>query len=203
MIPETVSSPTTGPTSIRPVTLHHLALKTIRMQAMIDWYCQVLGCEVRFQSPLVSLLSYDSANHRIALVGSESYADGGDQRNRVGVHHAGFELQSIDDLLQTWQRLSASGTLPYMSLDHHVTLSFYYRDPDENTMELVADWYRTAEESADFLSTSPEFKTHPYGMPVDPAKLVAARAAGKLPDELHRMSYTGEVAPDIAPDLGV
>ena len=189
--------------AIHIATLHHLALKTIRMQPMIDWYCQVLGCEVKFQSPLVALLSYDSANHRIALVGSDSYVDGGDQRNRVGVHHAGFEIDSVDGLLQTWRRLSAMGTLPYMSLDHHVTLSFYYRDPDENTMELQANWYRTAEETADFLSTSPDFKAHPYGVFVDPAKLVVARAAGKTPEDLHRMSYTGEVAPDILPDLGV
>ena len=197
------SSPAPTATPLRVAKLNHLALKTIRMQAMIDWYCNVLGCKVNFQSPLVALLSYDSANHRIALVGSEAFADGGDQRNRVGVHHAGFELDSIDDLLDTWQRLSASGTLPYMSLDHHVTLSFYYRDPDENTMELVADWYRTAEESADFLSTSADFLAHPYGMFVDPAKLVAARLAGKSPEDLHRMSYTGEVAPEVLPDLGV
>ncbi len=47
--------------------LHHVNLKTTRLQEMIDWYSIVVGMRVQFQFPGAAFLSNDGANHRLAL----------------------------------------------------------------------------------------------------------------------------------------
>ena len=51
----------------RPV-LHHVNLKTTRLQEMIDWYATVVGLTTVFQFPGGAWLTDDAANHRLALL---------------------------------------------------------------------------------------------------------------------------------------
>jgi catechol 2,3-dioxygenase-like lactoylglutathione lyase family enzyme len=60
---------------IKP-TMHHVNLKTNRLNEMIDWYASVIGTKVNFQFPGGAFISNDRANHRIALlVGCRRLAD--------------------------------------------------------------------------------------------------------------------------------
>jgi catechol 2,3-dioxygenase len=52
---------------IKP-TLHHVNLKTTRMQEMIDWYGVVVGSTVNLQSSNITFISNDRTHHRIALL---------------------------------------------------------------------------------------------------------------------------------------
>jgi len=120
---------------IKCPVLHHVLLKTTRMQEMIDWYGAVIGCEAVFQRPDIAFLSNDGANHRISLLHSPLLRDDPDFQKHVGMHHLAFEYESVDDLLETWQRLhDAYGYEPHMSLHHGMTLSFYYVDPSGNSV---------------------------------------------------------------------
>ena len=47
-------------------SLHHINIKTTRLQEMIDWYVAVVGAKVNFQFPAGAFLTNDRANHRIA-----------------------------------------------------------------------------------------------------------------------------------------
>jgi catechol 2,3-dioxygenase len=47
--------------TIRP-TLHHVNLKTRRLQEMIDWYAIVVGTKPTFQFPGGAFLTNDGAN---------------------------------------------------------------------------------------------------------------------------------------------
>ena len=51
--------------TIKP-TMHHVNLKTNRLNEMIDWYASVIGTKVNFQFPGGAFISNDRANHRIA-----------------------------------------------------------------------------------------------------------------------------------------
>jgi catechol 2,3-dioxygenase-like lactoylglutathione lyase family enzyme len=186
---------------IKVPVMHHVNLKTIRLQEMIDWYSNVVGCKVMFQNADIAFISNDAANHRIALVYSPLFTDDPGRRAHTGIHHTAFEYASVDDLLQTWLRLKDEQTLPHMALDHGFTLSFYYVDPDGNSVELQADWFGDWAESGKYLNTSQEFARNPIGVFVDPAGLLAARESGKSIPELHRMGYAGEVPPTTPPDL--
>jgi hypothetical protein len=45
------------------------------------------------------------------------------------------------------------------------------------------------------MRTSEEFARNPIGVPVDPVKMIEARAAGASREELHRRAYSGEFLP--------
>ena len=107
-----------------------------------------------------------------------------------------FEYGSCDELLDTFVRLKGLGVLPHMSLDHGLTTSFYYVDPDGNSVELQYDNFGDWEASSEWMRTSEQFARNPIGVPVDPAKMVEARAAGASPADLHRRAYAGEFLPE-------
>jgi catechol 2,3-dioxygenase len=179
----------------RPPTLHHVNLKTTRPQQMIDWYGTVVGVKPTFSSPGAAFLTNDGANHRIALLSSSKLSDDPDKLSHAGMHHMAFEYDSCDDLLANFARLKALGIEPHMSLDHGMTTSLYYVDPDGNSVELQYDNFGDWRASSDWMRTSEEFARNPIGVPVDPAKLIEARAQGASREELHRRAYAGEFLP--------
>ena len=65
-----------------------------------------------------------------------------------------------------------------------MTTSFYYVDPDGNSVELQYDNFGDWQASSEWMRTSPEFAANPIGVLVDPAKLVEARAQGASPADL-------------------
>jgi catechol 2,3-dioxygenase len=189
-------------TIIRP-TLHHFNLKTTRLQAMIDWYTTVVGMHTQYQFPGGAWLTNDGANHRLALLSSPQLSEDPDKRMHTGIHHSAFEYATLGDLLATYARLKAIGIEPHASLDHGMTMSFYYEDPDGNSVELQSDNFETWQESSAWMRTAPQFAANPIGMPVDPAQMLAARQAGASFADLHRRAYAGEFKPAGPLDLHV
>jgi catechol-2,3-dioxygenase len=190
--------------SIKRPVFHHVLLKTTRLREMIDWYGAVVGCEVVYQDPTIAFLTNDGANHRISMLTSPLLRDDPDFQKHAGMHHLAFEYETVDDLLATWGRLRDELKIePHMSLHHGPTLSFYYVDPDGNSVELQADCFGDWAQSKAFIHSDQQFKLDPIGKFVDPAKLVAARSAGTPVGELLRRAYAGEFPPSSPPDLRV
>jgi catechol 2,3-dioxygenase len=183
-----------GSTRALPV-LHHVNLKTTRMQEMIDWYATVVGLTTVFQFPGGAWLTNDTANHRLALLTSSKISDDAGKLVHTGIHHTAFEYATIDDLLNAYTRLKELGIKPHMTLDHGMTLSFYYVDPDGNSVELQVDNFGDWVQSQEWMRTSPDFAADPIGKFVDPEQIVAARKAGASFAEIHRRAYTGEFPP--------
>ena len=183
-----------GKAVIRP-TLHHVNLKTRRLQEMIDWYATVVGLTPTFQYPNGAWLTNDAANHRLALVTVPLLSDDPDKLMHTGIHHSAYEYATIDDLLGTYTRLKAIGIEPHACLDHGMTISFYYVDPDGNSVELQVDNFGNWVLSSEWMRTSPQFAANPIGVPIDPEQMVAARQAGASFADLHRRAYDGEFPP--------
>lgn len=182
---------------------HHVNLKTTRLKDMIDWYAKVVGTKATFQFPGGAWLTNDGANHRIALLTSSKMSDDPDKLMHSGMHHMAFEYKSCDELLDTYTRLKALGIMPHMSLDHGMTMSFYYVDPDGNSVELQYDNFGDWKQSSEWMRTSEAFARNPIGMLVDPAQMVQARDAGTSAEELHRRAYAGEFQPTEPVDIRV
>jgi catechol 2,3-dioxygenase len=181
--------------------LHHVNLKTHRLREMIDWYSLVVGMQVTHQFPGGAWMSNDGANHRLALLADPDWQDDLDKLQHTGLHHTAFEFPSMNDLLDAYVRLGAQGILPHGCLDHGMTMSFYYVDPDGNSVELQCDNFDDWAQSSEFMRSSPQFADNPIGVPVSPAAVVAARDAGATASELHVRAYAGEFSPDEPLDL--
>ena len=190
-------------TAIVHPTLHHFNLKTMRPDEMIAWYGTVVGMKPNYTFPGGAWLTNDEANHRLALLVSPVLTDDPDKLVHNGFHHSAFEFPSMGDLLDTYSRLKAVGIEPHASLDHGMTTSLYYEDPDGNSVELQADNFGSWQESSEWMRTSPHFANNPIGVPVDPDQMVTAREAGVSFAELHERAYRGEVQPSHPQDLHV
>jgi catechol-2,3-dioxygenase len=182
---------------IKPA-FHHVNLKTTRLDEMIEWYSVLVGAEVVFRYDLGAWLSNDGANHRIALLAFPNFNDDPDKDNRTGMHHSAFEYASFDELNDSFVRLRDAGITPAACLDHGMTFSYYYADPDGNNVELQCDVFGDWEKSKEWMASSAEFATNPIGHFVDPDKVAADRADGLEFDAIHAKAMAGGYAPQEA-----
>jgi catechol 2,3-dioxygenase len=181
--------------------LHHINLKTTRLEELIEWYGTVVGLTPNFRYAGGAWLTNDDANHRIALLCVPGLSDDPDKIDHTGMHHTAFEYADLGELLDTYVRLKDDGITPHGCLDHGMTTSFYYADPDGNSVELQTDNFGDWQRSAEFMRSAPEFAADPIGVHIDPDRLVEARAQGASAEEIHRRGYAGEFTPPTPLDL--
>jgi catechol 2,3-dioxygenase len=187
---------------IKPA-LHHVNLKTTRLQEMIEWwYGRVTGMEVAHQAPVGAWLTNDAANHRLALLALPGIADDAGKDGHAGLHHMAFEYGSFADMFDSFARLRELGIVPRFCLDHGLTTSMYYADPDGNFVELQIDNFGDWAKSSHWMRTSPEFAANPIGMFFDPDRVHAAYRSGKTAADIHGAVMAGEFLPDPLPQIG-
>jgi catechol 2,3-dioxygenase len=187
---------------VRP-TLHHFGLKTSNLDAMVDWYAKVLGMEPNHRTGAsfgtqadsrwkIAWISNDEANQRIAIMALQRLTEDEQRSRHKGLHHVAFEYPTLDDLLTTYARLKLLAISPVSAADHGSMTSFYYEDPDRNSIELMVDNFGSGQQSSEFMRRSPAFASNPMGADVDPDQIFAARAAGMSVAEIHERAYAGE-----------
>ncbi len=158
----------------RPAKLAHFVLRTARFDEVIQWWSTVLGAHVVHSNDFLAFLTYDDEHHRLAVVKSELAGDEG--RRHAGLEHVAFTMASLDDLVSTYERLRDQDIVPVLPINHGMTLSMYYADPDGTQCELQVDLC-TPEEADRFMS-GPEFAANPLGIVFDPEELVAQHRSG-------------------------
>jgi catechol 2,3-dioxygenase len=182
-------------TQLKPA-LHHVTLKTTRLQAMKDWYAATVGMTVTFEFEHGAWLTNDDANHRLALIEAPGVEVDPDKRKHAGLYHMAYEYETLQDLLAAYTRLKEEhGIVPPRTINHGPTTSFYYKDPDDNTLELQADNFELWSESKRFMNQSPRFAADPLGPGVDPEKLIAALDKGLSLEQVLARSYDGQYEP--------
>lgn len=146
-----------------PVKLAHIVLKTSRYREMVEWWTDFLQGQARHQNDFISFLSYDDEHHRIAVVNFPDLEPRAATSN--GVEHFAFTYASLQDLFDQYERMKAKGCSPYWTINHGMTISAYYRDPDGNQVETQYD-SMTMEEADEFMN-GPLFAANPIGINVD------------------------------------
>ena len=171
---------TTESAVVSPVKLAHIVLRTPRFAESVAWWRLVLGAEVRHQNDFISFLTYDDEHHRLAILSVPSLDDEG--RSSAGMEHVAFTYPDLDALLSTYSRLKQAGIEPIAPVNHGMTLSLYYADPDGNQVELQVDTM-TPPEAESFMA-SDVFAVNPIGVGFDPADLVERRDGGESVESL-------------------
>lgn len=163
------------PTTIAPAKFAHVALRTAQKNALRDWYCTVLGADVPHEDDAFCFLSYDEEHHRIAILQQDGLAPA--TPGAAGMHHMAYTYRSLEELLVTYERLKAAGITPWLPINHGMTTSLYYRDPDGNSVELQKDNFATAEDCTTFMHSG-AFAKNPVGVSFDPDAALAALRNG-------------------------
>lgn len=182
-----------------PPRLHHATFLTLKLDEMVEWYGHVAGLKPLYYSEAGAWLTNDEANHRIALVAHPAIKKPIDKPLSAGLHHTAFEYRSFDQWIANYVRLRDLGITPFMTLDHGLTLSLYYADPEGNGVEIQVDNFGDWQLSSQWINAAAEFDANPIGQWVDPEKLVVAWQSGLSGKEIHERAYRGEYVPENPP----
>jgi catechol 2,3-dioxygenase len=126
---------------IRPDRIGHIVLKVRSLGRSRPFYTEVLGLEVMKELPEVKMLFLASNrrdHHEIALaeVGEQA---GAPRPGDVGLAHCAFRLKSMEDLIDAYREFKRRGVPISFTVNHGVTRSIYFLDPDGNQLEVYVD----------------------------------------------------------------
>jgi hypothetical protein len=84
-----------------------------------------------------------------------------------GLHHMQLRSASVSDLRERYWRVRGIGVVPYRVMKHGPSTSLYYRDPDQNVIEVAVSNFATLEAFQACLA-SRDFQRNPAGTAIDP-----------------------------------
>lgn len=155
--------------------LAHIVLQTTQLDALKQWYLAVLDCHVVHENDFLAFLTFDDEHHRLAIIAIPGLAER--TPTTVGLSHSAYTYPTLAALLTKYQDLKSVGITPRVPVQHGVTTSLYYRDPDGNMVELQIDNFATPAEATAYME-GPEYSADPIGPSFDPDLMSAALASG-------------------------
>jgi catechol 2,3-dioxygenase-like lactoylglutathione lyase family enzyme len=163
-----------------------VVLQTARWQEMKDWYSAFLGVEPYLETETLCFRRVSQAHNQLFVL--FHFPDLQERPEAVtGLNHVQFKTNTLAEALDRYERLKAVGIVPDRSMNHGPGTSFYYRDPDGNTMEIAGPNFATEAESRAYVQ-SDAFRRNPRGMAIAPDEFVAKFRSGMPQEELVRIS---------------
>ena len=167
-------------TALGPLQISEIILHTMKFEEMRAWYQRLFGgmepatdvdsekklsflpdvericfLRIHFQYPFTQVLGIFEIKDLARPV-----------KPVPGLDHMQFREASKDYLFARYEMLKAAGVMPFCTYNHGPATSFYYRDPDNNVVEISAVNFATEFEYLAFFQ-SEEFKKNIEGYPVD------------------------------------
>ncbi|WP_416985968.1 VOC family protein [Streptomyces sp. T028] len=179
----------------------HVVLQTSQLAEMRDWYCTVLDAHVVFEGHGLCFMTFDEEHHRIALLGAPVPLER-KTPTTAAMHHTAYTFDNLDDLLDRYESLKEKGIEPKVPIQHGVTTSLYYQDPDGNFAELQIDNFATADEATAYMHGA-EYGADPVGVSFEPELMARARQEGTAPEELITRAWALKTSPDLPNPLPI
>jgi catechol 2,3-dioxygenase-like lactoylglutathione lyase family enzyme len=177
----------------RPREYAHVVFRTTQPEAMIDWYCAVLGMQVVVRTPLINFLTWDGSQDRLAIMAIPQFAidaaraRGGEAApiKLSGVDHVAFTYDRLADVVAVYRAVAAKAIAPHWCINHGVATSMYFKDPDGNVIELSVENFPDVDSLNAWLATG-DFNRNPIGVTLDPEDLARRVEAGEAEADILR-----------------
>lgn len=139
-----------------PQSLGHVVLNVSDVDRSTKFYRDVVGFEVARYRPdgTGAFLTCGIVHHNLALFKAPPDAAPA-KKGQIGLNHFAFEVKSYPELQKAHQRLIAAGAVIDHIVDHGMTRSVYFLDPDGLMMELYSNTFDTEEEGLAFMKSTP------------------------------------------------
>ena len=177
---------------VRPAYIGHFGIRTTpeKLEQMIDWYTTFFGGSVVLRAPHAAFIRWDDEHHRMVIIAFPEHEQLKNRKTAACVYHLAFTLNSLSDLATSYEQKKAKGIIPHWPVNHGISTSMYYFDPDGNEMELQVDNFPTAEETHAFMR-SEEFAENPIGVDFIPEDLVKRVRSGESEEAIKKRPIIG------------
>jgi len=139
-----------------PQEIGHLVLNVTDVARSTAFYRDVVGFQVARYRPngTGAFLTCGVVHHNLALFKAPEGAQPS-QKGQIGLNHFAFKVESYGALQEAHKRLvEANATIDHI-VDHGMTRSVYFLDPDGIEMELFCNTFDTEEEGLAFMKSTP------------------------------------------------
>jgi catechol 2,3-dioxygenase len=143
----------------------HVHLKVADLERALGFYVGVLGFELmqRYGAE-AAFVSAGGYHHHIGLNTWESKGGKPPPPGSTGLYHTAILYPTRVDLANAFKRMLAAGVELDGAADHGVSLALYFRDPDQNGIELYwdkpeAEWPRDASGKLAMVNARIDLKT--------------------------------------------
>ena len=160
-----------------PKEIGHLVLNVTDIDRSVAFYCDVVGFQKSRHTPGVgAFLTCGVIHHNLALFKAAPDAVPL-QKGQVGLNHFAFKVENYESLQQAHDRLVEAGAVIDHIVDHGITRSVYFLDPDGIVMELFADTFADQAEGMRYIRST---RAH-----ADPLDITGPEPAKpEIPDEV-------------------
>src|SRR5262245_26819805 len=119
--------------------LGHVVLSVRDAARSRDFYTRTLGLKVAHEDLErgAVFLSFGREHHDLALF--QTATGEPPDATQPGLHHMAWQLGSFEELQAAYRELKAIGIAIESTVEHNVTRSIYFPDPDGNRVELYCD----------------------------------------------------------------
>ncbi len=122
-------------------SLGHVVVRVTDRERAERFYGGVLGLPLcaRFDEDGFKMAFFSLGNHHDFAVMEVSGEGSSNSETAVGMHHVAFNIgTTLDELREARAKLNAAGIATH-PVDHDVTKSLYFADPDGNGVEVYVD----------------------------------------------------------------
>jgi catechol 2,3-dioxygenase len=122
-------------------SLGHVVLRVTDRERAERFYGGVLGLPIcaRYDEGGLKMAFFTLGNHHDFAVMEVTGEGSGHGETAVGLHHVAFNIgTTLDELREAKAKLEAAG-IATSPVDHEVTKSLYFADPDGNGIEVYVD----------------------------------------------------------------
>ncbi len=129
----------------KPKRIGHLVINVKDVEVSEKFYTEILGFEVAVKRPFGTFLTCGKIHHDLALFQAPEDAQPVTE-GRLGLNHFAVQVEDFDDLQEVYQHFKSHGVEIDRLVDHGMTKSVYFFDPDGNRIEFFCNLTETAEE---------------------------------------------------------
>ena len=131
-----------------PRTIGHLVLNVADVERSTAFYRDIVGFELARMRPDRSgaFLTCGVVHHNLALFKAPPGARPA-EKGQIGLNHFAFQVDDYKALQEAHRRLTEAGATIDHIVDHGMTRSVYFLDPDGLMMELYSNTFETEDEA--------------------------------------------------------
>jgi catechol 2,3-dioxygenase len=138
-----------------PKEIGHLVLNVTDVERSTAFYRDVVGFQVSRYRPngTGAFLTCGVVHHNLALFKAPEGARP-TEKGAIGLNHFAFKIGGYTALQEAHKRLIEVGATIDHIVDHGMTRSVYFLDPDGIEMELFCDTFATEDEGLAFMKST-------------------------------------------------